>query len=113
MRAAAEAIVRDPSMPGGADGLAAAVGVSTSRFLHLFRDYTGTSFRRYRLWARMLAAGSAIAAGGNLTDAAADAGFASPSHLSSSFHAMFGLRPSLLLATGARVVPLSAVGAGD
>lgn len=80
--------------------LAAGAGLSASRFLHLFREHTGTSFRRYRLWARMYRVGRTIAGRGDLTAAAADAGFASPSHLSDAFHTMFGLRPSTLLATG-------------
>lgn len=80
--------------------LAAGAGLSVSRFLHLFREHTGTSFRRYRLWARMYRVGRTIACRGDLTAAAADAGFASPSHFSDAFHMMFGLRPSALLATG-------------
>lgn len=77
--------------------LAALVGLSPSRFLHLFRSHTGTSFRRYRQWLRMLRAAALIRDRGELTTTATDAGFASPSHLSSSFHAMFGLPPSHLL----------------
>lgn len=80
--------------------LATGVGLSASRFLHLFHEHTGTSFRRYRLWARMHRVGRTIAVRGDLTTAAADAGFTSPSHLSDAFHTMFGLRPSTLLATG-------------
>lgn len=83
---------------------AAACGLSASRFLHLFRAHTGTSFRRYRLWARMLTAGRTIGAGGDLTKAAADAGFATPSHFSDAFHRMFGLQPGRLLATGLTIV---------
>ncbi|GAA4069524.1 AraC family transcriptional regulator [Actinomadura miaoliensis] len=83
---------------------AAACGLSASRFLHLFKAHTGTSFRRYRLWARMLAAGRAIGAGGDLTRAATDAGFASSAHFSDAFHRMFGLQPSRLLATGLTIV---------
>jgi AraC-like DNA-binding protein len=83
--------------------LAAGVSLSASRFLHLFREHTGTSFRRYRLWARMYRVGHTIANRGDLTTAAADAGFTSPSHLSDAFHTMFGLRPSTLLATGLTV----------
>jgi AraC-like DNA-binding protein len=93
-----------------ADKLAAGVGLSASRFLHLFREHTGTSFRRYRLWARMYRVASTIADRGDLTTAAADAGFASPSHLSDAFHTMFGLRPSALLATGVTIHLLDDVG---
>ncbi|MFI9847112.1 helix-turn-helix domain-containing protein [Nonomuraea sp. NPDC051941] len=77
--------------------LAVELGLSESRFLRLFRDRTGTSYRRFRLWAQMHRAGRALAAGENLTRAAADGYFASPSHFSTAFHAMFGLPPSALL----------------
>lgn len=102
--AAAIGHLRERTNPS-ADELATAAGLSTSRFLHLFREHTGTSFRRYRLWARMLRAGTVLAGGHDLTFAAAEAGFASPSHFSDSFHAMFGLRPSRLLATGVVIHP--------
>lgn len=88
----------DPARPHtSAAELAHAVGLSPSRFLHLFRQHTGTSFRRYRLWIRMVTAASLLAERRELTSVAADAGFASPSHFSSSFHSMFGLPPSHLL----------------
>ncbi|RKT85988.1 Helix-turn-helix domain-containing protein [Saccharopolyspora antimicrobica] len=78
--------------------LAAAVHLSPAHFLRLFKRDTGTTLRRFRLWARMLVAAAHIADGADLTRAAAAAGFASPSHFSSVFHAMFGLAPSRLLA---------------
>lgn len=87
----------DAEQPMPAALLAAELGMSESRFLRLFRDGTGTSYRRYRLWTQMHRAGRALAAGFNLTRAAADGYFASPSHLSTAFHAMFGLTPSALL----------------
>lgn len=80
--------------------LAEELGLSESRFLRLFRDNTGTSYRRFRLWAQMHRAARALAAGHNLTRAAADGYFASPSHFSTAFHAMFGLTPSALLSGG-------------
>lgn len=45
--------------------------------------------------------------GGDLTRAAADAGFATPSHLGLAFRRMFGLPPGRLLRSGLdiRVVP--------
>jgi methylphosphotriester-DNA--protein-cysteine methyltransferase len=48
-----------------------------------------------------VAAGTAIAAGKNLTTAAVDSGFASPSHLADRFKATFGLSATQLLGTGA------------
>lgn len=71
--------------------VAAELSLSTSRFLHLFSAQAGTSFRRYRLWARMLRVAPAAAGGADLTRASVEAGFASPSHFSDSFHDMFGL----------------------
>jgi hypothetical protein len=40
----------------------------------------------------------------DLTTAATDAGFASPSHFSEAFHRMFGLQPSRLLAAGVTII---------
>src|SRR3954453_18894372 len=77
--------------------LAAEAGLSESRFLPLFRDELGTSLRRYRLWVRLTHAGTAIAAGDNLTTAAVKSGFASPSHLADRFKTTFGLSASQLL----------------
>ncbi|KXO91173.1 hypothetical protein AXK60_02000 [Tsukamurella pseudospumae] len=84
--------------------LAQAEGLSTPYVLRLFSRETGTSFRRYRLWMRMLRAAESIAAGADLTRAAADAGFASPSHFSDAFLAMFGLSATALFGTGATLV---------
>ncbi|MFF2082546.1 helix-turn-helix transcriptional regulator [Nocardia sp. NPDC058176] len=103
--AAATAILcADPAAPITADQLAAAVHLSKSRLLHLFAEHAGTTFRRYRVWARMLAVGRAVAEGADLTTAATHAGFASPSHFSDTFHAMFGLTATDLLSAGVRIV---------
>lgn len=95
------------SRPGdqlSATELAAAVDLSPSRFLHLFSEHAGTSFRRYRLWARMCHAAGALTEGADLTTAASDAGFASPSHFSDTFRTMFGLTASALLSSQVRIV---------
>jgi AraC-like DNA-binding protein len=97
---AASRIRADPATTLSSRQLAAEAGLSESRFLHLFRDEVGTSLRRYRLWIRLVAAGTAISAGKNLTTAAVDSGFASPSHLADRFKATFGLSATQLLGTG-------------
>lgn len=104
--AAAATLQAHPARPNSAAELAAEVHLSTSRFLHLFAIHAGTSFRRYRIWARMLSVGRAVAKGADLTTASADAGFASPSHFSDTFHALCGLPPSSLLAAGAQLIVL-------
>ncbi|MEE6169832.1 MULTISPECIES: helix-turn-helix domain-containing protein [unclassified Mycolicibacterium] len=93
----------DPAATVSARELAATAGLSESRFLHLFRSEMGTSLRRYRMWSRLILAGTAVAAGHDLTTAAADSGFASPSHLADSFKATFGLSATQLLSSGIRI----------
>ena len=95
------------SRPGdqlSATEIAAAVALSPSRFLHLFSAHAGTSFRRYRLWARMCHAAGALSNGADLTTASTEAGFASPSHFSDTFRTMFGLSATALLSSQTRIV---------
>ncbi len=95
------------SRPGdqlSAAEIAAAVDLSPSRFLHLFSAHAGTSFRRYRLWARMCHAAGALSDGADLTTASIEAGFASPSHFSDTFRTMFGLSATALLSSRTRIV---------
>lgn len=90
---------RPQDFPRAADA-ARAAGLSVSRFQHLFRESTGMPFRRYRLWRRMAVVMGVLATGGTLTTAAHEAGFSSSAHLSATFRAMFGLRPSDHIALG-------------
>jgi len=98
--AAARRIREDPATTVSSRELAAEAGLSESRFLHLCRDELGTSLRRYRIWVRLVHAGTAIAAGANMTEAAMKSGFASPSHLADRFKSTFGLSATQLLGTG-------------
>lgn len=82
---------------------AALAQLSPSRFRARFAREVGLPFRRYRLWRRMAVVMHTIAGGGNLTDAALAAGFASSAHLSSAFRQVFGLPPSRLLALGVTI----------
>ena len=87
---------RPQDFPRVADA-AALAGLSSSRFQAVFTGVTGMPFRRYRLWRRMAVVMRALAAGYPLTAAAFEAGFASSAHLSTTFRAMFGIPPSVLL----------------
>ena len=89
----------DPAQHSRAVDAATAVQMSVSHFLHLFAACTGTTFRRYQQWARLRIVGSGLDAGHDLTRCAADAGFASPSHLSETFRRTFGLSLTALLAS--------------
>ena len=82
--------------------LAEAAALSPSRLQHLFQDQTGVPLRRFRTWIRFRRALERIAGGASLTDAAFDAGFASSTHFSHAFKAMFGVAPASVLA-GARM----------
>jgi AraC-like DNA-binding protein len=97
VRLATRRLAEDVGQELSARSLAAEIGLSVSTFLRLFRAETGTTFRRYRLWMRMLRVATLLETWPDLSTAAVEAGFASPSHFSSAFHAMFGLRPSRLL----------------
>ena len=91
-----------PSAPSVA-ALAAAVGLSASRLIHLWKDEVGISLRRYVLWLRLRHVIARITIGDSLTDAAHDAGFADSAHLSRTFSSMFGLPLSRLFGPAARV----------
>ncbi|MEM6928414.1 MAG: AraC family transcriptional regulator [Myxococcota bacterium] len=80
-----------------ARALATEAGLSESRFLHVFRDSTGTPLRRYLLWLRLQRAAGLILTERSLTDAAFAAGFADAAHMSRTFRRLFGVAPSELL----------------
>jgi len=73
--------------------LAAAAGLSPSRFAHLFSASVGIPVRRYLLWLRAQRAAASLIAGGTITDAAYGAGFSDGAHLSRTFRRMFGTAP--------------------
>jgi AraC family transcriptional regulator len=70
---------------------AKSVGLSPSRFRHLFVEQTGLGFRTYLLWLRIMKAVGLYSNGGSLTEAAHEAGFADSAHFSRTFRRMFGL----------------------
>ena len=80
------------------DEVARSVGLSPSRFQHLFSDEVGTPYRRYRAWRRLLVAIREIASGANLTEAAHAAGYADQPHFTREFRRCFGAAPSVGIA---------------
>jgi AraC-like DNA-binding protein len=87
----------DPCRQFRAVTTATELGLSPSHFLRVFAQETGTTFRRYQQWARLLHAAKGMLAGHDLTRCAVDAGFASLSHYSDTFHRTFGIAPSAAL----------------
>jgi len=82
--------------PPLAPELAAAVGLSAGRLIHLFTQEMGLPIRRYVLWLRLRDVMFSLAAGHSLTEAAHRAGFADSPHLSRTFRGMFGFPPSAI-----------------
>ena len=79
--------------PISADMLAADIGLSTSRFLHLFKDQTGISFRNLRMWKRARRFLEHAAQDTSLTEVALDLGYPDSSHFSHSIRKIYGLMP--------------------
>ena len=95
-------LAADPSDASPAADLAGALGLSESRFLHLFAEETHVPFRRYRLWTRLRAAARSALLGASLTDAALEAGFSDQAHLSRTFWSVFGVTPTSVLSRVSR-----------
>ena len=87
----------EPDTPPSATAIAASLGLSTSRFQHLFTEAVGVPFRRYRAWLRMRRAIDAVIAGGNFTAAAHAANFSDQAHFAHDFRQTFGAPASLSL----------------
>jgi AraC-like DNA-binding protein len=79
------------------DDLASLVNLSVPRLVQIFKKQTGVPMRRYRLWHRLFITAVEMAAGGNLTEAAMNAGFTDSAHFSHTFKAMFGMAPTTIL----------------
>jgi len=79
------------------DDLANLVNLSVPRLVQIFKKQTGVPMRRYRLWHRLFITAVEMASGGNLTEAAMNAGFTDSAHFSHTFKAMFGMAPTTIL----------------
>ena len=79
------------------EGVAAEVGLSGSRFQHLFTREVGVPFRRYRAWQRMRGAIAEIIRGSSFGRAAHLTGFADQAHFGRDFRQTFGAVASISL----------------
>ena len=77
--------------------IASVCSLSEGRFIHLFKEKTGITYRRFQLWNKLLHAGKCIIAGMNMTDSAHEAGFADSAHFSRTFKETFGALPKNIL----------------
>jgi AraC-like DNA-binding protein len=79
--------------PATAETCAAAVGLSTSRFLHLFKEQTDISFRSFRAWKRARHLLNFANQDLNLAHLAQDIGYPDSTHFSHSIRRFYGLKP--------------------
>ena len=93
-----EEIRNDPSRSTTAQDCARAVGLSFSRFLHLFKDEVGTPFRSLRTWKRARSLLHHVTREANLVHVALDTGYPDSTHFSHSIRHVYGLKPSELFA---------------
>jgi AraC-like DNA-binding protein len=79
--------------PVTADSCAADAGLSASRFLHLFKEETGISFRSFRAWKRARHLLHFANQDLNLAHLAQDIGYPDSTHFSHSIRRFYGLKP--------------------
>jgi AraC family transcriptional regulator len=92
-----EAISLQPERKWTLDGLADLACLSPYHLAHVFRQEVGESVYGYVLRSRLAGALDAVLdAGADLSAIALQAGFASHSHFTARFRALFGLTPSAL-----------------
>ncbi len=72
---------------------AASAGLSPSRFLHLFKEQTGVSFRAFRAWKRARLLLHFANQNINLAHLAQDIGYPDSTHFSHSIRRFYGLKP--------------------
>src|SRR5262249_29542780 len=79
--------------PATATNCAAEAGLSASRFLHLFKQETGISFRSFRAWKRARHLLHFANQDVNLAHLAQDIGYPDSTHFSHSIRRFYGLKP--------------------
>lgn len=84
-----------------AQDCASEAGLSQSRFLHLFKDETGVSFRAFRAWKRARHLLHFVNEDLNFAHLAQDIGYPDSTHFSHSIRRFYGLQPRAIF-TGSR-----------
>ena len=82
-------------------------GLSFSRFVHLFKEEIGMTFRAYCAWKRARALLSYVGCECSLTDLAMQTGYPDSTHFSHSIRRIYGLRPKDILAGSRRLLVAS------
>ena len=95
-----------------ADICAAEAGLSASRFLHLFKQETGISFRSFRAWKRARHLLHFANQDLNLAHLAQDIGYPDSTHFSHSIRRFYGLKPRAIF-SGSRDLAIYSSGRTD
>lgn len=77
--------------------IAEEVSVSPSRFIHLFKNETGITYRRMQLWIKLMKSFELLPQVTNITELAHSSGFADSAHYSRTFKETFGIKPSFIM----------------
>lgn len=99
--AAVSRLVASPTRAMTAEACAREAGLSQSRFLHLFKDDTGVSFRAIRAWKRARHLLHFVNEDLNFAHLAQDIGYPDSTHFSHSIRRFYGLKPRAIF-TGSR-----------
>jgi len=97
--------------PVNAAACAAEAGLSASRFLHLFKQETGISFRAFRAWKRARHLLHFANQNLNLAHLAQDIGYPDSTHFSHSIRRFYGLKPRAIF-SGSRDLAIYCSGQG-
>jgi AraC-like DNA-binding protein len=98
------------SKPVTAASCAVAAGLSSSRFLHLFKQETGISFRAFRAWKRARHLLHFANQDLNLAHLAQDIGYPDSTHFSHSIRRFYGLKPRAIFSGSRDLAIFAAAG---
>lgn len=102
-------ILRSFQSPPAAVEISKLIGLSESRFLHLFKKETGITYRRMILWFRLEKSFRNFRDFDNLTELAHHCGFADSARYARPFKKTFGVSPRELLGKHSRFIQVSSV----
>ncbi|MBA1148181.1 helix-turn-helix transcriptional regulator [Ectothiorhodospiraceae bacterium WFHF3C12] len=98
-----ERIAQAPNAQYTAEECAAAAGLSFSRFLHVFKDDVGATFRKFRAWKRARSMLYHVTRRTTLLDVALEVGYPDSTHFSHSIRQVYGLPPREIFAGSRRL----------
>lgn len=113
VRRIVERMRRDPCLRFSARNAAGLCGLSTSRFMHLFKEQTGVAFRRMSAWKRARVLLEHVDCQHNLTDIALRFGYADLPHFSHSIRQFYGLNPRNIVAGSRGILLLNRAGSAE